>query len=831
MNNQPRPNSDQESQEQIDQTVELLESLNHLERQQSLDAEQQSIVELATAARASVATQLPESNQALRRQLIEALGNEPPAIVSPQAVSALPIKRLATAAALMVGLGLSGWCLTGTDAPNFLPSEVAFKAPTLKAEAKIKEVETFKKKTSVANEETINFLSDDLLDAASVSDGDDSSRPAVQLPGLAAPSTSTVVPVPDGGTVLMGGIKRNGRRNSVRFRTKTFAGDEVAKSGGQGENQSKWGLLQQLAGEKSKPSSSSPREPESRLYSLPSLDASAGKEPISLKQRFHRYERYRSDETLARMNAEQRAHPRPKIVPRLVEIVPRPAEFLSGGEIPISQLSEGQSGERYVCIHENAFTNATGSDAVSTFSIDVDTASYANTRRFLNSGQLPPPDAVRIEELINYFPYQYDQPEGADPFSVDLELAACPWHPKHKLVRVGIKGKEVAVDKRKPTHLVFLLDVSGSMNSADKLPLLKRGFKMMVDQLNENDRVTIVTYAGQAGLALPPTSGDQKSKINQAIDVLTPGGSTHGSAGINLAYQLAQENFVQEGNNKVILATDGDLNVGVTADKPLVDLIKQKASEGVFLTVLGFGTGNLQDAKLEQLADNGNGMYCYIDSVREARKVLVEQMIGSLVTIAKDVKIQIEFNPSEVHSYRLIGYENRKLAAADFNNDRKVAGEIGAGHTVTAIYEIVTSDQADKTDSASTEPTTLKYQTKAFSNETKSPVRVDSKLTEAASSGELLTLAMRYKQPDSNTSKRIEFALANEAVRFDQASDDFRFATSVAAYGMLLRRSEHAANATMEMVEETAAGSMGPDVQGYRAEFIDLVRKAKTLRK
>ena len=396
---------------------------------------------------------------------------------------------------------------------------------------------------------------------------------------------------------------------------------------------------------------------------------------------------------------------------------------------------------------------------------------------------------------------------------------------------MGIKGKEVAADQRKPTHLVFLLDVSGSMNSADKLPLLKRGFKLMVDQLNENDRVTIVTYAGQAGLALPPTSGDQKSKINQAIDVLTPGGSTHGSAGINLAYQLAQENFVHEGNNKVILATDGDLNVGVTADKPLVDLIKQKASEGVFLTVLGFGTGNLQDGKMEQLADNGNGMYCYIDSVREARKVLVEQITGSLVTIAKDVKIQVEFNPSEVHSYRLIGYENRTMAAADFNNDRKDAGEIGAGHTVTAIYEIVTSDQADQSDGASADSTTLKYQTSGVSTEAKSPVRSDAELTEAASSGELLTLAMRYKQPDSNTSKRIEFAVSNEAVRFDQASKDFRFATSVAAYGMLLRNSKYAGNATAEMVEEIAAGSMGPDVQGYRAEFIDLVRKAKTLLK
>ena len=485
------------------------------------------------------------------------------------------------------------------------------------------------------------------------------------------------------------------------------------------------------------------------------------------------------------------------------EMQSEPAEFLSGKEIAFHFNGREDAryrkqwggrgeryfgrGEQYAPITENLFVNATGGKAISTFSIDVDTAAYANVRRFLNNGQLPPPNAVRIEELVNYFQYDYPQPTGKVPFSVNMELADCPWNKAHKLLRVALKGREVKADKRPPTNVVFLLDVSGSMTSADKLPLLKRGFKMMVQQLGENDRVTIVTYAGDAGLALEPTTCDQKAIINAAIDVLKPGGSTHGSAGIELAYKMAQQHFIHDGVNKVILATDGDLNVGITADEQLVDLIKEKAAEGVFLTVLGFGTGNLQDTKMEQLADNGNGIYAYIDSVREAKKVLVEEMSGSLVTIAKDVKLQVEFNPAEVRGYRLIGYENRVLRTQDFDNDRKDAGEIGAGHTVTAIYEL------DTTDKVATPTTTLprmKYQTSAddqpVSKEEIATEEISKpKLSRAAASGELLTLALRYKEPDSNTSERIEFTIKNQDNAFETASGEFQFAASVAAYGML----------------------------------------------
>ena len=488
-----------------------------------------------------------------------------------------------------------------------------------------------------------------------------------------------------------------------------------------------------------------------------------------------------------------------------------------------SRLKDDSSGEQYAPIYENAFVQATGGAALSTFSIDVDTASYANMRRFLNSGQRPPRDSIRIEELVNYFKYDYPQPKGADPFSVNMELAGCPWNDSHKLLRVGLRGKDVHVKERPATNVVFLIDVSGSMNSAAKLPLLKRGFQMMVKQLGENDRVSIVTYAGNAGVALEPTTGDNTKKINEAIQRLTPGGSTHGSAGINLAYKLAQQHFITGGVNKVILATDGDLNVGVTADGALVDLIKQKASEGVFLTVLGFGTGNLQDGKLEKLADNGNGHYAYIDSNREAHRVLVQQLSGSLVTIAKDVKIQIEFNPAEVKSYRLVGYENRMLETKDFADDRKDAGEIGAGHTVTAIYEI---EPTGGVAAAFVTPQGMKYQD---SGTEAAPAKEDSqraKLSDAAESGELATVALRYKQPDENTSKRIEFAIKNQEKSFTSASDDFRFAASVAGFGMLLRGSGHAGTASPQMILEMASQSMGDDTTGYRAEFVDLIRKA-----
>ena len=484
-------------------------------------------------------------------------------------------------------------------------------------------------------------------------------------------------------------------------------------------------------------------------------------------------------------------------------------------------------GVHYEPIFENAFIAAKGPTAISTFSIDVDTASYANMRRMLNSGQRPPADSIRLEELVNYFKYDYKQPTGEHPFSVNLDLADCPWQDGHQLLRVGLKGKDVHVAERPATNVVFLIDVSGSMSSNDKLPLLKSGFKMMSRQLGENDRVSIVTYAGSAGVALAPTNGMQTATINSAIERLSSGGSTHGSAGIKLAYELAQQNFIEGGVNRVMLATDGDLNVGVTSDDALVSLIKEKAAEGVFLTVLGFGSGNLKDAKLEKLADNGNGMYAYIDSTREARRVLVDQLSGSLVTIAKDVKIQVEFNPAEVKSYRLLGYENRMLETKDFDDDRKDAGEIGAGHTVTAIYQI------EPTKAAARRPVSLpagmKYQVQT---DVKADAPVDGEedakdgLSKAAMSGELATVALRYKQPEASESQRLEVSIKNQPKRFEKASDDFRFAASVAGFGMYLRRSKHRGAIHAELLQRIASGAIGEDEAGYRSEFIDLIRKA-----
>ncbi len=501
----------------------------------------------------------------------------------------------------------------------------------------------------------------------------------------------------------------------------------------------------------------------------------------------------------------------------------------------------GYGGEQYEPIVENAFLSPLSPyEARSTFSIDVDTASYANVRRFLNEGRLPPPSAVRIEELVNYFNYSYPQPTGREPFSVNMEAAECPWNAGHLLLRVGLKGKEVHRSERPPSNLTFLLDVSGSMSDANKLPLLKTTLMMFVAELTENDRVSIVTYAGDAGLRLPPTRGNEKEKIMAAIDSLSAGGSTHGSAGIQLAYEQAGQYFLKDGTNRVLLATDGDLNVGVTSDDALVELIKEKAAGGTFLTVLGFGTGNLKDGKLEKLADNGNGVYAYIDGVREGRKVLVEQMSGSLVTIAKDVKIQIEFNPAQIASYRLLGYENRVLAAEDFNNDKKDAGEIGAGHTVTALYELVPVGTKEVAAAPQVgEP--LKYQaTGAVGNalrgvpETggqRSEVRgqVDARLTEAAASGELLTLKLRYKDPDGVESRLVEFPLKERGGPFHSASKDLQFAAAVASFGMILRGSEHRGTGNLPAVAEIASGALGDDANGYRAEFVDLVRKAQSL--
>ena len=470
----------------------------------------------------------------------------------------------------------------------------------------------------------------------------------------------------------------------------------------------------------------------------------------------------------------------------------------------------GPSLENYSEIKENEFVRVVD-QPLSTFSIDVDTASYANARRFLQRGQLPPKDAVRIEEMINYFNYDYAPPEGELPFAARFAQTDCPWNAQHKLVRIALKGREIAQDTRPPLNLVFLLDVSGSMNSPNKLPLVKRSMEMLTNQLDERDRVSIVVYAGASGLVLPPTSGADRNKILSALESLQAGGGTAGGAGIQLAYNTALENFHKKGVNRVILYTDGDFNIGVTQGGDLNRLIEKKAKDGIFLSVLGFGMGNYKDGTLEGLADKGNGNYAYIDTFSEARKVLVDQITGTLVTIAKDVKIQVEFNPARVAGYRLIGYENRMLAAEDFNDDTKDAGEIGAGHTVTALYELVPAGQP-VTDAPPVDD--LKYQLPA---------------KDIAASDELLTVKLRYKQPDGDTSSKLEFPLMGEDSSFAQADADFRFATSVAGFGMLLRDSQFKGDLTYDQTIQWAMDALGTDEFGYRREFLDLVRNAAAL--
>ena len=483
--------------------------------------------------------------------------------------------------------------------------------------------------------------------------------------------------------------------------------------------------------------------------------------------------------------------------------------------------------EQYARLPENPFIRAAGAQALSTLAIDVDTASYANVRKFLRAGTLPPAEAVRIEEFINYFDYAYPQPDDEQPFRVDLKLFGCPWNSAHALLRVGVQGRDIPTTERPPSNLVFLVDVSGSMSSEDKLPLLKRGLQLLASRLSETDTVSIVTYAGEAGVALPPTNGGQQRQMLEAIDRLKSGGSTHGSAGIEMAYRLAEQNFRQDGVNRVIWATDGDLNVGVTDDQALVQLIQTKAASGVFLTVLGFGTGNLKDAKLEALADNGNGVYAYIDAIGEAHKVLVEQMSANLVTIAKDVKIQIEFNPAQVAAYRLIGYENRIMPSQDFANDRKDGGEIGAGHTVTALYEVIpagTSLEAQEPSGVE-----LKYQQPAVASRSAADSAAEEALTEAALQGELATVAVRFKAPDGQSSSQVEFAVGAETTSFSQTDDDSRFAAAVAAFAMRLRNSMYAGSISYEAIAEIAGAARGADPQGYRAEFVELVHQARQL--
>ncbi len=467
-------------------------------------------------------------------------------------------------------------------------------------------------------------------------------------------------------------------------------------------------------------------------------------------------------------------------------------------------------GEEYHRIYENRFRNPV-TDPLSTFSIDVDAASYANVRRFLTDATLPPPDAVRIEEMINYFRYDYPQPAARHPFSVTLEQGACPWNPDHRLVLVGLQGRQLDLDALPPSNLVFLLDVSGSMSSPDKLPLVKQAFRLLVQQLRPRDRVAIVVYAGAAGLVLPSTPGSDKAAILAAIDQLESGGSTAGGAGIQLAYGIATDHFLRHGNNRVILATDGDFNVGVTSEGELTRLIEEKRESGVFLTVLGFGTGNLKDARMEQLADKGNGHYAYVDNLREARKVFVRELGGTLHTIAKDVKLQVEFNPARVAAYRLVGYENRVLATEDFADDRKDAGDLGAGHSVTALYEIVPADP-EETAAATPE---LRYQAVG--------------LTERGRAGrEWMTVKLRYKEPAGSVSRLLQETLP-EVDRLRRASVNFRFASAVAEFGLLLRGSEHRGLASTEAILSRAEGALGSDPEGDRGEFLRLVEQYRRL--
>ena len=459
--------------------------------------------------------------------------------------------------------------------------------------------------------------------------------------------------------------------------------------------------------------------------------------------------------------------------------------------------------EGYSAIHENGYKSPV-QEPLSTFSIDVDAASYSNVRRFINQGQKPVPDAVRIEEMINYFDYDYPQPKDGHPFAIISELGECPWNRDHLLLHIGLQGEKMTHCQIPPSNLVFLLDVSGSMDSPNKLPLLKKAMKMLVSQLRPEDRVAIVVYAGSSGLVLPSTSGCQKERIICALDRLHAGGSTAGSAGLKLAYQVAEENYMEDGNNRIILATDGDFNVGPSSNAEMERMIETYRNKGIFISVTGFGMGNYKDDKMEIIADKGNGNYFYIDNLMEAKKIFINEFSSTLYTIAKDVKIQIEFNPAYVKEYRLVGYENRLLNEEDFENDKKDAGEMGAGHTVTALYEIVPAkDHAG-------EGRRLKYQQSDI-------------LPEASTTNELATIKFRYKRPDGDKSILIEKTIAHSVVPLAQTSDNFRFSAAVAGFGMMLRNSEYKGCMDYDAVLSLARASKGRDDDGYRAEFIRLV--------
>lgn len=478
----------------------------------------------------------------------------------------------------------------------------------------------------------------------------------------------------------------------------------------------------------------------------------------------------------------------------------------SGGiYYPPQEYEQDFNTESYNAIEENVFHSSLAKP-LSTFSIDVDAASYSNVRRFINMGQLPPKDAVRIEEMINYFHYEYEGPDGDTPFAIHTSKAKAPWNENHILVKIGLQGKKLEMNKLPPSNIVFLLDVSGSMNSPNKLPLLKSSLKMLTNELRPVDKISMVVYAGAAGLVLPPTDGNNKQDVLEALEALQAGGSTAGGAGIQLAYDVALKHFIKGGNNRVILATDGDFNIGASSDGEMQRLIEKRREDGIFLTVLGFGMGNYKDSKMETLADKGNGNYAYIDNIMEAKKVLVTEFGGTLFTIAKDVKIQVEFNPNAVQAYRLIGYENRKLNDEDFNDDKKDAGELGSGHTVTALYELI--------------PVGLE------TNLIKSidPLKYQSNNVSATGNTELLTVKFRYKEPEDSTSQLIVKTLPNNA-RFDE-DPNLNWAASVAGFGMLLRNSSFKNDLTYDEVIKLAQISKGADEFGYRSQFISLVEIA-----
>jgi len=485
------------------------------------------------------------------------------------------------------------------------------------------------------------------------------------------------------------------------------------------------------------------------------------------------------------------------------------AEYDMAAPVSYTYPHEEFNREGYSTIHENGFKQAIKAP-LSTFSIDADAASYSNVRRFLNNGQKPPMDAVRIEEMVNYFTYNYPEPEGEHPFAIYQELAHCPWNEDNMLLHIGLQGEKIETKNLPASNIVFLIDVSGSMSSQNKLPLLKKAFKLLVQQLREEDRVAIVVYAGSSGLVLPPTTGDQKETILKALEKLQSGGSTAGAAGLKLAYQVASDNFMEEGNNRIIIATDGDFNVGQSSNAEMERLIEKEREKGIFISALGFGMGNYQDDKMEIIADKGNGNYAYIDNILEAKKVLVNEFGGTLYTIAKDVKIQIEFNPAIVESYRLIGYENRLLNNEDFENDKKDAGELGAGHTVTALYEIKLAN------SGSLKKNNLKYQT--------------SNLNNLAKEGdEVSTVKFRYKKPDGHLSILIEEVIPYSEKSIFEMSDNFRFSSAVAEFGMLLRNSEHKGSASYQSAINLAQGAKGRDSEGYRSEFIQLIKLSEHL--